>query len=334
MSSSGYETWLAPLLDSAETALIGIDRDGRVGYWSRGAELLFGWSAEEVLGRQPPIVPPTLREEWHLQMQRIFDTGMPSPTAETQRVARDGRAISVLRTSVPVRDGSGRVIGLTDLLIDATALKQLDEEARALVQVRERELIAMDLHDGLIQSLYAVVLNLAAQERTPGLSDPSSIRASRLQVEHAIAETRNHVADLRGAVFTPRNLELGLQLFVDSLRLNAGVHVDLRVDPSVESLMEPEVRGHLAYLIREAVSNVLRHASASAVTIELSRLPEAVIASVVDNGRGFVPPDATVAVERNHGLHNMAERARLMGGRLHITSAPGRGTRVQVELPL
>jgi PAS domain S-box-containing protein len=333
MSSSGSEIWLAPLLNSAETALIGIDREGRVGYWSGGAELMFGWTADEVLGREPPIVPPTLREEWYLQMQRVFDTGMPSPTAETQRLARNGRTISVLRTSTPVRDTSGRVVGLTDLLIDATALKQLDEEARALVQVRERELIAMDLHDGLIQSLYAVVLNLAAQERSIG-GDVSAIRAARLEVERAIAETRSHVFDFRGAIFSPRSLESGLQLFVDSLRLNAGIDVDLRVDPSVESLLEPDVRGHLLYVIREAVSNVLRHASASAVSIELSRLPEAVIASVTDDGRGFVPPGATEAVARYHGLHNMAERARLMGARLHITATPGRGTRVQVELPL
>jgi len=87
------------------------------------------------------------------QMQRVFETGAPAAAAETQRIARDGRSIPVLRSSWPVFDASRRVVGLLDLLVDITGLKQLDEESRALAQVRERELISMDLHDGPIQSL-------------------------------------------------------------------------------------------------------------------------------------------------------------------------------------
>src|SRR5262249_7179836 len=154
---------------------------------------------------------------------------------------------------------------------------------RALAQVRERELVAMDLHDGLIQSLYAVVLNLAAQERAVGEVEPAAlaaIKAARGEVERVIAETRSYVFNLRSRAFTPRNLESGLRLLVDSLRLNAGVDVSMRFDRTVEPLLQPEVRGHLLYLVREAVSNVLRHADARHVRIELAHMAEAVVLTI------------------------------------------------------
>jgi PAS domain S-box-containing protein len=333
--------WLAPLLASTETALVGIDLNGHTALWSSGAESLFGWPAGDVLGHEPPFIPAALRQEWQLEIQKVFESGRPTPVSETQRLTRDNQSITVLRTGTATRDATGRVNGLLDLLVDATALKQLDDEARALAQVRERELIAMDLHDGLIQSLYGVVLNLAARERTlDSGQDPAqnearaAIRDSREVVERVIAETRGYLFSLRERSFTPRSFEAGLRLLVDSLRLNSGIEVRLDYDPAVERLLESEVRGHLLYLVREAISNVLRHASAARTTVEVSRLPEAVVVRVSDNGRGFTVSDAMRAAERHSGLHNMAERARLVGGRLEVVSGPGEGTRVSVELPI
>src|SRR5438105_5444141 len=204
--------WLATLQDAAGIALLGVDLEGRTVFWSLGAEALFGWTARDILGRVPPIVPLTLRQEWQLQMQRVFETGAPAAAAETQRIARDGRSIPVLRSSWPVLDAGGRVVGLLDLLIDITGLKQLDEESRALAQVRERELISMDLHDGLVQSLYALVLGLASQEQALGpeqVEAARALKATRRDIEGVIEETRTYVSNLRAREFIPRNLEPG-----------------------------------------------------------------------------------------------------------------------------
>ena len=330
-------TWLATLLALGTTALMGVDLQGRVVFWSQGAEALFGWAADEALGQRPPSVPLALQEEWHVQMQRVLDSGAPTTAAETQRITRDGRTISVVHTSAPVRDASGEICGVLDVAIDATALRQLDEESRALAQVRERDLVAMDLHDGLIQSLYAIVLNLAAREQALGQAQPGAVEAiksARGEVERAIAETRAYVATLRGRTFTPRNLGAGLALLADGLRLNTGIDVQLSVDPRLEPLLAPEVRGHLLYLVREAVSNVIRHASASKVSISLSSSDGSAVLMVEDNGRGFDAADGSRSMERQRGLHNMAERARLVGGKLTIDSTPERGTQVLLELPL
>jgi two-component system nitrate/nitrite sensor histidine kinase NarX len=85
----------------------------------------------------------------------------------------------------------------------------------------------------------------------------------------------------------------------------------------------------MLFLIREAASNVARHAAATHVWISMARRRDSVIVKVEDDGRGFVD-----AVERHHGLRNMAERARLIGGRLDVDSRPGAGTSVTLTLPM
>lgn len=326
-------------LDDVAAAIVGVDTSGNVVLWNQAAEVLFGWRAEEVLGQPPPIVPDALQQEWRLQMRQVLDGGRGSGAAETQRLDRSGRVVPVLRSSAPLHTAhavgeAGEIVGVLDTLVDITALKQLGSESRALSQVRERELIAMDLHDGIVQSLYALSLNLAAQERSPEF-DVAGARAAlqraRLDIEHVIAEARAYLVDLGAREFAPRDLVSGLQLLVDALRLNSRIEPHLALDPSINDVLEPEVRGHLLYVAHEAVANILRHAGASAVAISLEVTARVVRLLIVDNGRGYVHTARPRRSQR--GLRNMASRARLIGGKLAVRSAPGEGTRISLELP-
>jgi PAS domain S-box-containing protein len=322
------------LLDATPAAIVGVDRLGRTIVWNRGAESLFGWSREDVIGRTPPIVPKALRQEWRLQMRQVLEGGRSTVAAETQRLARDGRLVPVMRSSAPLVDADGAPIGVLDTLIDMTEHKHLDDESRALAQIRERELIAMDLHDGLVQQLYSVVLGLAAHERDHGhaATPAATLGHVRAELESIIDETRRYLYDLRARELMPRNLTAGLRLLVDSLRLNASLTTDLRLDPSADARLEPDVRGQLLYVAREAVSNILRHAEASAVCVELALLDDRVQMTVADNGRGF--DASTRGGSRHYGLRNMNTRARLIGGRLSVSSAAGKGTQIRLEIPL
>jgi PAS domain S-box-containing protein len=326
---------LASVIDASGAALVAVDAQGQTVLWSRGAEALFGWTPDEVLGRPPPIVPAALRAEWQLQMQRVLETGSSTPAAETQRLARDGRLIPVVRTSSPLRGPDGGVIGLLDTLTDITTLKQLQEESRALAQIRERELTAMDLHDGLIQSLYALVLTLDARQRDlthpSGTAARDALEAARQDLERVIEETRSYLFNLRAQKFVPSDLGSGLRLLADAIRLNGNAIVDLQLDADAEKLLEAEVRGHLLYLAREAISNVLRHAQARTVRLSVARAGDRMVLTVSDDGRGF--DTSSRAPAGSHGLRNMAERARLVGGRLDIQSTIGQGTRVRFEAP-
>jgi PAS domain S-box-containing protein len=324
---------LPSLIDAIASPVVAVDVRGRVTVWNRAAEDLFGWRMKEVLGRVPPFVPDALRQEWRLQMRQVLEGGRGTVAAETQRISRDGRTVSVLRTSAPLVDADGQVIGIVDTLTDITAHKQLDDESRALTQVRERELIAMDLHDGLIQSLYALALSLAADERAPEL-DVETARAalgrSRVEIERLVEEMRSYLFDLRSREFAPRELASGLRLLLDALRLNAGIEPRLTLDPAVDAVLDPEVRGHLLYVAREAISNILRHAGATAVSLSIVLSGDAVELTVADNGRGFDP--STRSPSGRRGLRNMASRARFVGGRLEVDSQVSGGTRIRLTL--
>jgi PAS domain S-box-containing protein len=322
------------VIDATAIALVGVDVQGRTVLWNRAAESLFGWARHEVLGREPPIIPASLEKEWRLQMRQVLEGGRGADAAEAQRLGRDGRVIPVLRSSSPLHDARGRIVGILDSLLDITAHKQLDEESRALSQVRERELIAMDLHDGLIQSLYAVALGLATAARTEEL-DPTAARGAlqrgRDEIEHIIDEARSYVLDLRARAFAPRDLLAGLRVLMDGVRLNARLEPHVEIDPLVNDRLMPEARAHVLYIAREALSNILRHAQATEVRLTLRVVGDAVHMTIADNGRGFNPS----ALKRTgrHGLRNMASRARLSGGRLQLHAEPGKGTELRLDLP-
>jgi PAS domain S-box-containing protein len=333
--------WLARILTATASAIIALDLDGHVVFWNAAAERLFGWRAAEVLGRPLPIVPAALRTEWQLQVQRTLqddDRAAPAAAAETQRLDRDGCLVPVLRAAVPLRDAAGRISGLVETLTDIRAHSQLDEESRALAQLRERELIAMDLHDGLSQSLYSVLLGLAAAERSVGSDGAAGLLAAlhqaRQHIERVIEELGAYLRDLRAGEVAPPDLAAGLRLLVDGLRLAGGLQARLELDPGAAARLPAGLRGQVLYLVREAVSNVVRHAAASSVTVHLDGAAPTgqLVVRIIDDGRGF---DASAGPRAgHHGLRSMAERARLMGGRLSITSQPGQGTTVELVVPL
>jgi signal transduction histidine kinase len=189
----------------------------------------------------------------------------------------------------------------------------------------------------LIQSLYALVLTLDARQRAlteeASLTDArDALEAARLDVERVIEETRSYLFNLRAQKFVPRELGSGLRLLADAIRLNTHARVDLELDADVEKLLEAEVRGHLLYLAREAISNVLRHAQSRTAHVSVARAGDRIVLTVADDGRGF--DTSNRAPTGSHGLRNMAERARLIGGRLDIQSTMGQGTVVRFEVPI
>jgi NarL family two-component system sensor histidine kinase LiaS len=173
------------------------------------------------------------------------------------------------------------------------------------------------VHRVLIQSLYAVSLSLAARERLPVLDVEAALgalRESRRDVDRVIQDAREYLFDLRRREFARADLREGLTLLIDALRLNSGASSSLRVDPLVNDHLEGETRGHLLYVAREAVSNILRHAQATEASIDVVIYPSHVRLTVQDNGRGF---DVHAQTDRaKHGLHTMALRARLVGAGL------------------
>ena len=213
---------------------------------------------------------------------------------------------------------------------------RLHDRLAALRVVAERERIGRDLHDGVIQGLYAI--GLALEEVDAALISEAPDEAAA-RVDRAIDGIHRSIADIREFIMGLRpglaGVELvpGITALADQLRLSSAIVVEVDLDAGVGDLrlLDPTVSGELVQLVREALSNIARHSRATRAAIELRSGPDGVMLEIRDNGVGFDPAD--IAPGRHHGLINLRERAVAAGGRLEIDTRPGSGTRLIVHLP-
>jgi signal transduction histidine kinase len=210
---------------------------------------------------------------------------------------------------------------------------RMHAELRELAVLQERERIAQDLHDGSIQSLYAVSLALEDGEELMR-SDPAaaSARIDRAieSIHGTIAEIREFIMGLDPESRVPLDLVVELTELADAFERSTLIDVSISADPSVAAPLDPEETVQLIQLTREAMSNVARHAEATSLRLDLAALHDVLRLSIIDDGRGF----DTDASRRpgHHGLTNMHARAEALGGSLAIVSGPG-GTSVVFEMP-
>jgi signal transduction histidine kinase len=213
---------------------------------------------------------------------------------------------------------------------------RLHTEVQHLAIVGERDRIAKDLHDGIIQAIYAVVLSLddvpdLIETDRPEAMDRIDRAIDRLNL--AIRNIRHFILDLDPEAAGGQGLVAGLAALADEVRLNSLIEVDLEVaDPDDVGAIDARARAELLQMAREALSNAARHARASQVTVRLAADDGTAILEVVDDGRGF---DVEQARQSGHyGLRNLVERADAAAGTAEVESAVGRGTRVLIKLPL
>ena len=214
---------------------------------------------------------------------------------------------------------------------------RLHDQVQRLAIVEERERIGRDLHDGVIQSIYAVGLTL---EDVPDLMVEDPAEASR-RVERAIESLDQTIRDIRNFIFGLRpqlidGIELveGLAALADEFRVNTMVDVELRAGPDVDGMpLSPERKLEVLSVAREALSNIARHAKATRSEILDATAEESngLTLTIVDNGTGF-DPDAPRGLG-HLGLANMDARMTGIGGTLAIESSPDRGTRIIVWIP-
>lgn len=322
--------YLSRLIEGSGDAIITTDLNARVLSWNRGATEIYGYAAEEVLGKPFHMTPPHLAAEAQSAMERLRQ-GETVRNLETQRIHKSGRLIDVVVTAAPLRDAAGRVIGFSGISKDVTELKRLQLD---LALHQERDRICRDLHDGVIQSIYATGLTLEATAN--GLNPDLEPVRQRLyqtidQLTGIIKDIRNYIFDLRPNCFANDDPEEVLVEMLEVLRVNTLMETTLQVAPGLLEQLGASQRIHLQHLVRECLANVSRHAGATEVQVQIEPVPGGLSLRVADNGRGF---DPNGIAEPGQGLRNMAARAEDMGGKLALHSAPGQGTRVEVFIPL
>jgi len=216
--------------------------------------------------------------------------------------------------------------------------RQLEQLSRRLVQAQEleRRALARELHDGIGQILTVIKLNLHSLEgRDLRDEEESGIEASLKIVDEAIEQVRRLSRDLRPSLLDNLGLAPALRSFVDQQAQHAPFKVSFSADAFDHRM--PEVLENAYFRIaQEALTNVMRHAQASCVAVELREDDGALVLIVRDDGIGFDVNDTLDDVEagRSLGLVSMRERAHLIGGTLALRSEPKRGTEICVRTPL
>ncbi len=209
----------------------------------------------------------------------------------------------------------------------------LAERLQRLAVAGERDRLSRDLHDGIIQTLFSIGMGLDSA-RTMVRSDPDRVAA---RLDTAVDAIDTTIRDLRNTIFALQaddaaalGLRAGLVELAREHEVNALTRPRLVVDARTATVVPDAMVPDLLLVVREALSNVARHAGASDVEVRLDLGPDTLDLVVVDDGLGFDPGQPSAG----HGLVNVRERAALHGGRVRVDAAPGAGTRLCVTLPL
>ena len=219
----------------------------------------------------------------------------------------------------------------------AIAIKnaQLYRKSQQLTILQERDRFGMDLHDGIIQSIYAIGLMLDdTQHRMHEDMDQAreGIHRGIMGLNEVIRDIRNYILDLRPNRFQGRDLKEGLGELARELRANSFLDVNLELNETNISSLTPEKTVEILHIAQESLSNARKHARASCVDIVLKGLDNSLVLSICDDGIGIQPDLENHAT--GNGLRNMQERTQALGGKFEMATQSKGGTQVLIKIPL
>lgn len=333
------------VLETTVDGVITIDERGRIEAFNPSAERIFGYSEEEVAGKNIHILMP---EPYHSEHDGYLNAYMETGH---RRIIGIGREVTGLRKDgstfpLDLAVGEVRIHGrrvFTGIVRDITARRELETEVLRIAE-GERRRIGQDLHDGLGQMLTGTALiarGLARTLRNDGSDSAEDAEEVVTLIKEADAQAR---ALARGLV--PVELETNaLSVALERMAANTSrlFEIDCRLDTVVEAdeILQDPIPTHLFRIAQEAVSNAVRHGKASEVTISLVRRPDQLRLIIRDNGIGVgdtqrsdsLSADVQTDANRGLGVRIMHYRSRVLGATLEIRPGADVGTVVTCSLP-
>jgi PAS domain S-box-containing protein len=308
-----------------------------------------GYTQAEVLGRNPRLLqsghthPDVYQELWRtLTAQRVW-------RGELSNRSKTGALFIERVVIAPVVGASGRVSHYVALKEDVTdeqhaqqarlaQSRRIEELSRRLVHAQEeaRSRFARELHDRTSPNLAVLRINLDilahALQRPPRPGEPSladRIDDTRAVIEDTNASIREICAGLHPAAIERGGLLVAVRDHAQQWARRTGIAVQVQ-GPDDATRLPPDLELALFRVVQEALANCAKHAQAHTVHIAMQWAQRPITLSIADDGRGFDP--ATTTGAPGLGLVTMRETAEFVGGQLTITSTPGHGTRISVEI--
>jgi signal transduction histidine kinase len=214
-------------------------------------------------------------------------------------------------------------------------LVQRERDLHAALQERER--ISQDLHDGILQSLYAVGLGLEAckpiirqQPERVGAKFLGTLDQAIGQLNQVMAEIRNFIAGLESHVLQGGDFPTALRDMIRTMCGSSSARCTVRIESVAARQLSTEQALHIINIVREGLSNALRHSDAKQIMVSLRSLRRCVRLAIRDDGAGF---NTSLVQGVGHGVGNMAARAKKVRGQFALHSKPTEGTRIYLDLP-
>ncbi len=332
------------IFEAAAIGMAGLDLEQRILVCNPRLQEILGHTGGELQGlNAADLCHPEDRDIFRRLYSRLIAMNRDYYQAELRFTRKDGQLIWCNLTVSLVRNKDNQPLFTIGMLEDITPRKQVEAELaevqRRLLASREAERVqlAQEIHDVPMQDLYAVLYSLNEFEEpasgSPELS--ASLEETRGSLQQVIHSLRGICGELRPPTLAPFGLEGAIREHVEGFRQKyPELKIRLELSYDGKSLSEEE-RLNLFRIYQQALSNVARHSGAQNVVIRLEREGGRVTLEVADDGCGFEVPERWVRLARQGhlGLVGSVERAEMIGGRLEVISAPGRGTQVRATLP-
>jgi len=329
------------LLELSREAIFVVDNSGKIVFWNRGAEQLYGWKRDEVLGKSPAELLHTELPRSMPQIENILRRESHWD-CELRHTTRQGNVITVASRWALWRDSTGQVLGRFQLDTDITKRKQVEQELRVLsgrllsLRDEERRRFARDLHDSVGQLLAGASMNLSLVQKKISEANPDCLKLlneGNTLLDEALREIRTLSYLLHPPLLDEVGLLSALRWYVAGFSERSQIKVELEV-PENLGRFRRELELALFRIVQESLTNVHRHSSSSTAKITVTRLPNQVRLKVEDQGKGMTLPLAVH--EQNSsgvGISGIRERVRQLGGQMQIRSGNW-GTALEVLFPV
>ena len=323
-----YSGQFPELFEAAPMAILAIGQDNCIRIVNEKAVEMFGYGRDDLLGQPLDILLPQRFRKAHTHhIADFFDHPNPRPMGIGMELVAQHKngmefpvevGLNALNTAVGMMTVS--------FIIDISERKRAEE----LVQ-QERKRISMALHDGVVQSLYAIGMQLSLLIE-PDTPDADQLRQITGEVDTVIEDIRRYILNLKAQ--DSQRKTMYEYLIEDILtRLHVPEHIALDIDvPSLPPPFPSPTLDTLYQMITEAISNAVRHSHAQHLKIQTRQVGGAFKIVIADDGQGF---NLETANHRDgHGLENLRQHALRIGGKLDIDSAPEQGTTITISVPV
>jgi PAS domain S-box-containing protein len=337
---------LAAIVESSDDAIISKNLDGIIRSWNRSAEQLFGYTAEEAIGKHITLIVPSDRRDEETGILEKLRRGERVDHFETVRRHKNGSLLDISLTISPVKDAIGRVVGASKVARDISERKRAAEARKEVevstlllqVQDGERRRIARELHDGVGQLLAAIGMNISQVSKEKDKLSPATVRCvdeNLTLIQRASSEIRTVSYLLHPPMLDEIGLETALKWYVDGFAERSKIKVTVDIAPGLPRLSQDSELS-LFRVAQECLTNIHRHSGSFTALVRLSCISGNIELEVSDEGKGLSEETQSrldSGANPGVGFRGMQERMKLIGGKLTVHS-DGNGTSVLVALPL